>query len=102
MSCDEYKKEFLPDLSYLIARCYCSSGRLRMELDEVCRLAARSEAGCARAQVQCESLQPMRWSTLDGEHLLYYVGIIEYRISINEQHKCYPLQHYGKQKNGKK
>ena len=52
MSCDEYNKEFLPDLSYLIARCYCSSGRLRMELDEVCRLAARSEAGCAGAQVQ--------------------------------------------------
>ena len=30
------KKEFLPDLSYLIARCYCSSSRLRMELNEVC------------------------------------------------------------------
>ena len=34
--CDGYKKEFLPDLSYLIARCYCSSSRLRMELNEVC------------------------------------------------------------------
>ena len=43
-------------------------------------------------------MQPMRWSTLDGEHLLFSVGVIEYRISINEQHKCYPLQHCGKQK----
>jgi len=28
--------------------------------------------------------------------LVFYMGVIEDRILINEQYKCYPLQHYGK------
>ena len=45
---------------------------------------AGEQVGVRRAAQECESLQPMRWSTLDGEHLLFSVGVIEYRISINQ------------------
>ena len=60
---------------------------------------ASEQLGVRRAAQEPKSSLNHCNLTLDGEHLLFYVGVIEYRISINEQHKCYPLQHCGKQKN---
>ena len=63
---------------------------------------ASEQLGVRRAAQEPKSSLNHCNLTLDGEHLLFYVGVIEYRISINEQHKCYPLQHYRKQKNMEK